>query len=64
MYIYGRTRHIYQRILHFFFSEGNFLMFQSPVVELQKIYSSDSPVTTKLDPFLAYFIRHKEEVGF
>jgi hypothetical protein len=38
-------------------------MFQIPVVELEEVHSSDSLITTVLDPFLANFIRHKEEVG-
>jgi len=31
-------------------------MFQIPVVELEKVYSSDSLITTILDPILANFI--------
>jgi len=53
-----------QNFAFVYFSEGNFLMYVSTVVELKKIYSSNSLITTILDPFIANFIRHKEEVGF
>ena len=55
---------IHHRILRLFTFEGNFLMFQIPMVELKKVYSGDSHITKILNPFLATFIRHKEEVGF
>ena len=57
-------QHTSQNFGFVYFSEGNFLIFQIPVVELEKVYSSDSLITTILDPILANFIWHKEEVGF
>jgi hypothetical protein len=56
--------HTPQNFAFVYFSEGNLLTFQSPVVEPNKVYSSNSLITTILDPFLANFIPHKEEVAF
>jgi hypothetical protein len=57
-------QHTSQNFAFVYFSEGNLLMFQIPVVELKKVHSSDSLITTIIDPFLANFIRLKEELGF
>jgi hypothetical protein len=65
MRIYGRTmQHTSQNFAFVYFSEGNVLLFQIPVVDLVKVYSSDSLITTILDTILANFVCHKEEVGF
>ena len=65
MCIYGRTiQHTSQNFAFVYFSEGNFLMFQIQVVEFEEVYSDDSHITKILNPFLANFTRHKEEVGF
>jgi hypothetical protein len=61
--IYGRTmQHTTQNFAFVYFSGGNFLMFQMPVVELKKVYSSASLITTILDKCLTNFILHKEEL--
>jgi hypothetical protein len=59
-----RMQRTTQNFAFVYFPGGNFLMFQVPVVELKKVYSSASLITTILDPFLANFVRHKEEIDF
>jgi hypothetical protein len=56
--------HTSQNFAFVYFYEENLLIFHSPVAEPNKAYSSDSLVTTILEPFLANFIPRKEEVAF